>query len=218
MIDNYVLPALLAILPFVPIVFAITLHETAHGYAALALGDTTARDQGRLTLNPLAHIDRMGTIILPLIQLLTIHRVVFGWARPVPVSAWKFGNPRRGMAIVAVAGPAMNFFLAWLTALAVRGLADANTGAWLYTILIVAGAGVILMPNIPLVKISILSQVVNGVVLPFVLVFMLLLVNKKELMGEYVNSPLYNVIAWATTVVMVGLTLAWFWTLRGGSG
>ncbi len=89
---------------------------------------------------------------------------------------------------------------------------------WLYTILIVAGAGVILLPNIPLVKISILSQVVNGVVLPFVLVFMLLLVNKKELMGEYVNSPLYNVIAWATTVIMVGLTLAWFWTLRGGSG
>jgi Mn2+/Fe2+ NRAMP family transporter len=89
---------------------------------------------------------------------------------------------------------------------------------WLYTILIVAGAGVILLPNIPLVKISILSQVVNGVVLPFVLVFMLLLVNKKELMGEYVSTPLYNVIAWATTVIMVGLTLAWFWTLRGASG
>jgi len=89
---------------------------------------------------------------------------------------------------------------------------------WLYTILIAAGAGVILLPNIPLVKISILSQVVNGVVLPFVLVFMLLLVNKKDLMGEYVSTPLYNVIAWTTTVVMVGLTLAWFWTLRGGSG
>ena len=89
---------------------------------------------------------------------------------------------------------------------------------WLYTILIVAGAGVILLPNVPMVKISILSQVVNGVVLPFVLVFMLLLVNKKELMGEYVSSPLYNVIAWTTTVIMVGLTLAWFWTLRGGSG
>jgi Mn2+/Fe2+ NRAMP family transporter len=87
---------------------------------------------------------------------------------------------------------------------------------WLYTILIVAGAGVILLPNIPLVKISILSQVVNGVVLPFVLVFMLLLVNKKEIMAEYVSSPLYNVIAWATTVIMVGLTLAWFWTLRSG--
>ncbi len=141
MIQDYVLPALLAVAPFVPIVFAITLHETAHGYAALALGDTTARDQGRLTLNPLKHIDRMGTIILPgillITQLLTIHRVafMFGWAKPVPVSAWKFGNPRRGMAIVALAGPAMNFFLVWLAALAVRGLADANAAAWLITVL-----------------------------------------------------------------------------------
>jgi Mn2+/Fe2+ NRAMP family transporter len=89
---------------------------------------------------------------------------------------------------------------------------------WLYTILIIAGAGVILTPNLPLVKITILSQVVNGVVLPFVLIFMLLLINRKELMGEYVNSPLFNVIAWATTVVMIGLTLAWFWNLRGGTG
>jgi NRAMP (natural resistance-associated macrophage protein)-like metal ion transporter len=87
---------------------------------------------------------------------------------------------------------------------------------WLYTILIVAGAGVILTPNLPLVKITILSQVVNGVVLPFVLVFMLLLINKKELMGEYVNSRLFNVVAWATTVIMIGLTVAWFWTLRAG--
>jgi Mn2+/Fe2+ NRAMP family transporter len=99
-----------------------------------------------------------------------------------------------------------------------KRFSEAPVFYWLYTILIVAGAGVILLPNIPLVKISILSQVVNGVVLPFVLVFMLLLVNKKELMGEYVSRPLYNVIAWATTVIMVGLTLAWFWTLRGGSG
>lgn len=86
---------------------------------------------------------------------------------------------------------------------------------WLYTILIIAGAGVILTPNLPLVKITILSQVVNGVVLPFVLIFMLLLINKKELMGEYVNSRLFNVIAWATTVIMISLTIAWFWTLRG---
>jgi Mn2+/Fe2+ NRAMP family transporter len=69
---------------------------------------------------------------------------------------------------------------------------------------------------LPLVKITIFSQVVNGVVLPFVLVFMLLLINKKELMGEYVNSRLFNVIAWATTVIMIGLTVAWFWTLRSG--
>jgi Mn2+/Fe2+ NRAMP family transporter len=97
-----------------------------------------------------------------------------------------------------------------------KRFSEAPVFYWLYTILIVAGAGVILLPNIPLVKISILSQVVNGIVLPFVLVFMLLLVNKKEIMGEYVSSPLYNVVAWATTVVMVGLTLAWFWTLRSG--
>lgn len=87
---------------------------------------------------------------------------------------------------------------------------------WLYTILIVAGAGVILTPNLPLVQISILSQVVNGIAIPFVLIFMLLLVNKKELMGEYTNSRLYNVIAWATTVVMIVLSVAYIWTLRGG--
>jgi len=88
---------------------------------------------------------------------------------------------------------------------------------WLYTILIIAGAGVILTPNLPLVKITVFSQVVNGIVLPFVLVFMLLLVNKKELMREYVNSPVFNVIAWATTAVMIGLTIAFFWTLYAGA-
>lgn len=111
-------------LAVIPVVLAITLHEAAHGYAALALGDTTARDAGRLSLNPIKHIDRVGTIILPgflLISqlLLPPHKIyfMFGWAKPVPVGAWKFRNPRRGMAIVAVAGPLMNFFLAWLAAL-----------------------------------------------------------------------------------------------------
>ena len=85
---------------------------------------------------------------------------------------------------------------------------------WLYTILIVAGAGVILTPHLPLVKIAILSQVINGVAIPPVLIFMLLLVNKKELMGEYVNSRAYDVIAWVTTVVMIVLSLAYLWTLK----
>jgi NRAMP (natural resistance-associated macrophage protein)-like metal ion transporter len=87
---------------------------------------------------------------------------------------------------------------------------------WLYTLLIVAGGAVMLIPGLPLVKIAVLSQVVNGVVLPFVLIFMLLLINKKELMGEYVNTRLFNAVAWLTTAVMIGLTMAWFWTLRGG--
>jgi NRAMP (natural resistance-associated macrophage protein)-like metal ion transporter len=87
---------------------------------------------------------------------------------------------------------------------------------WLYTLLIAAGTAVVLIPGLPLVKIAVLSQVVNGVVLPFVLIFMLLLINKKDLMGEYVNTRLFNVVAWVTTVVMIGLTVAWFWTLRSG--
>ena len=87
---------------------------------------------------------------------------------------------------------------------------------WLYTILIAAGGAVVLIPNLPLVKIAVLSQVVNGVVLPFVLVFMLLLINKKELMGEYVNSRIFNIVAWATTGIMIVLTVALLWTLRSG--
>jgi len=89
---------------------------------------------------------------------------------------------------------------------------------WLYTALIVAGGAVILVPNLPLVKITILSQVVNGVVLPFVLIFMLILINKKDLMGEYVNSGLFNVIAWSTTIVVIALTLALMWQSLHGSG
>jgi Mn2+/Fe2+ NRAMP family transporter len=88
---------------------------------------------------------------------------------------------------------------------------------WLYTLLIVAGAAVLLIPGLPLIKIAVLSQVVNGIVLPFVLIFMLLLINKKELMGDHVNTRLFNAIAWLTTIVMIGLTIAWFWTLRSGS-
>ena len=111
------------VLAGVPVVLAITLHEAAHGYAALAMGDDTAKTAGRLSLNPIKHIDRVGTILLPGIlvvsQLLVFHRILFlfGWAKPVPVAAWKFRDPRRGMAVVAAAGPAMNFFLAWVGAL-----------------------------------------------------------------------------------------------------
>jgi len=99
-----------------------------------------------------------------------------------------------------------------------KKFSEAPVFYWLYTLLIAAGAGVILFPNLPLVKISILSQVLNGIAVPPVLIFMLLLVNKKELMGEYVNSRVYNVVAWATTVVMIGLSAVYLWTLRSGGG
>jgi Zn-dependent protease len=119
-VNNIVLQIAVAV---IPIVLAITLHEAAHGYAALAMGDDTAKKAGRLSLNPLRHIDRVGTVLLPgfllIFQLLTIHRVMFmfGWAKPVPVAAWRFRHPRQGMMVVAAAGPAMNFFLAWLAAI-----------------------------------------------------------------------------------------------------
>jgi NRAMP (natural resistance-associated macrophage protein)-like metal ion transporter len=97
-----------------------------------------------------------------------------------------------------------------------RKFGEAPVFYWLYTLLIVTGGAVVLIPGLPLIKIAVFSQVVNGVVLPFVLIFMLLLINKKELMGEYVNKPLFNIIAWATTVTMIVLTVAWFWTLSAG--
>jgi NRAMP (natural resistance-associated macrophage protein)-like metal ion transporter len=85
---------------------------------------------------------------------------------------------------------------------------------WLYTVLIAAGAGIILIPNFPYVRFILFSQVLNGIALPFVLVFMLLLVNKRELMGNYTNSRFFNVVAWTTTVTLIGLSIAWFMTLH----
>jgi Mn2+/Fe2+ NRAMP family transporter len=99
-----------------------------------------------------------------------------------------------------------------------KKFSEAPAFYWLYTGLIAAGAAVILIPGLPLVKISVLSQVVNGAVLPFVLIFMLLLINKKELMDEHVNKRSFNVIAWATTVIMIALTAALLWgKARSGS-
>ena len=129
--NNLILQIALAV---VPIVLAITLHEAAHGYAALAMGDDTAKQAGRLSLNPLRHVDRVGTVLLPgflfLFQMLTFHRVLFmfGWAKPVPVAAWKFRHPRQGMMVVAAAGPAMNFLLAWIAALLLPGWALIGLG------------------------------------------------------------------------------------------
>lgn len=104
-----------------PILFAITFHEAAHGYMANRLGDPTARHMGRLTLNPIAHIDPIGTILLPLFMLFTTGgRFVFGYAKPVPVNSMNFKNPERDMAIVAASGPGINIILAVLSAILFR--------------------------------------------------------------------------------------------------
>jgi len=99
-----------------------------------------------------------------------------------------------------------------------RKFSEAPAFYWLYTALIVAGGAVVLIPGLPLIKIAVFSQVVNGAVLPFVLIFMLLLINKKELMGEFVNKRTFNIIAWATTVIMIGLTVVYVYgQIRGGT-
>jgi Zn-dependent protease len=103
-----------------PVIFAITVHEVAHGWVAKKYGDNTAFMLGRLTLNPIKHIDLVGTIILPGLLLLTGTGFIFGWAKPVPVDPRYFKNPRRDMAIVALAGPVSNLLMAIGWALCAR--------------------------------------------------------------------------------------------------
>jgi Zn-dependent protease len=102
----------------IPIVIAITFHEAAHGYVARVFGDDTAWRQGRVSLNPLKHIDPFGTVLLPGILLFVGSRFLFGYAKPVPVNFRALRNPRRDMVWVAAAGPGMNLALATLAALA----------------------------------------------------------------------------------------------------
>jgi len=113
-----------------PILLAITVHEVAHGWVADRLGDHTARLAGRLTLNPIKHIDPIGTLILPL-AMYAFTGFVFGWAKPVPVDPRNLTSPRRDMALVAVAGPASNLIMAFgwavLMALGVHGMGQ---GSW----------------------------------------------------------------------------------------
>ncbi len=108
------LPQILHTLSYMglPLLFAMVLHEYAHGWAAYRCGDATAKRQGRLTLNPLAHIDPFGTIILPLLCLAMPGGFFLGWAKPVPIDPHAMHQPRRDMALVAAAGPAMNLALA----------------------------------------------------------------------------------------------------------
>lgn len=111
-----------------PVLFAITVHEVAHGWAASKLGDQSAKMLGRLTLNPLKHIDPIGTIVVP-IALLFLGGFVFGWAKAVPVNDRNFKHPARDMAWVAMAGPASNFIMAILWAIIGRIGIELQTGS-----------------------------------------------------------------------------------------
>ncbi len=105
-----------------PVLIAITLHEAAHAYAAWSLGDDTAYQRGRVTLNPIKHVDPVGTILVPALLLLTKAPFLFGWAKPVPVAFARLNQPRRDMVLVAAAGPAMNIALAAFSAILINVL------------------------------------------------------------------------------------------------
>ena len=139
----------------VPIIFAITVHEVAHGWVASRLGDPTARDAGRLTLNPVKHIDPLGTVVVPLVMIV-LTPFAFGWAKPVPVDWRNLKQPRRDMALVAAAGPGANvvmllFWTLLLSALFTPGAAV----SWQENLLMeMAKVGVII--NIVLIALNLL--------------------------------------------------------------
>ncbi len=125
------------------LLFSVVIHEVAHGYAALALGDKTAEYEGRLTLNPIKHIDIVGTIILPALSLMLPGSLLFGWAKPVPFNPYNLRNRRWGEAIVAAAGPASNILLALVFGFFTRfflipqGLTNTPMGELSYIIVLV---------------------------------------------------------------------------------
>ncbi|MEJ1994706.1 MAG: site-2 protease family protein [Limibacillus sp.] len=149
--------SLLAVSTWVlPLVFAITLHEAAHGYVAWKLGDDTAKRQNRVSFNPLRHIDLLGTIVIPGLLVLLRFPLIFGWAKPVPVSFARLRHPRRDAILVAAAGPGINFAMAVAAALSLHlvPLAPAGAAEWVESNLLNA------------IFINLLLGVFNGLPLP----------------------------------------------------
>jgi len=139
-----------------PILIAITFHEVSHGYVAFKLGDPTAKMLGRLTLNPIAHIDIFGTILLPLLLVVATNgQFVFGYAKPVPINPMNFKNPRQGMALSAAAGPVTNIGLALLSILILKFVIIP-----LATVLPAAATETILSPLAMIFKSSVVMNVV----------------------------------------------------------
>jgi len=147
-----------AAIAILPLLFGITLHEVAHGWVAKQLGDKTALMMGRLTLNPLKHIDPLGTIIVPGLMMLA-GGAIFGWAKPVPVTWQNLRNPKRDMALVALAGPMANLGMAFLWALITRlGILLSPVSPW-------ASVPMILMGKVGIV-LNLVLMVLNLIPLP----------------------------------------------------
>jgi Zn-dependent protease len=140
-VNNLQLLAVIAL----PVLFAITVHEAAHGWVASRFGDQTARMLGRVTFNPLKHIDPIGTVVVPLATFL-LTGLLFGWAKPVPVNSRNLRHPRRDMALVALAGPGANLVMAVLWGLTIHvGLALWEASQWVALPLVYMGAAGVLV-------------------------------------------------------------------------
>jgi Zn-dependent protease len=129
----------------IPGIFAITLHEAAHGYAARHFGDLTAYQAGRITLNPMRHIDPMGTIVIPILILIASQgKFAFGWAKPVPVDFGRLHNPKRDMLWVAAAGPGSNLLMAILWAFVMKAMQGVPPNYFTEPVLLMARGGIII--------------------------------------------------------------------------
>ena len=147
-----------------PVLFSIILHEVMHGYVAYLLGDDTAKRQGRLTLNPIKHVDPVGTIILPLILILSGSHALFGWAKPVPVNIHRTRNPKQAMGIIALAGPMTNRALAVAALILIRVLGLRNDlGGY---VMLNRPAGFLTMLLLGLLIINIILAVFNLIPIP----------------------------------------------------
>jgi Zn-dependent protease len=167
-------PGIITIFSLVVLLFSVIIHELAHGYVAYSLGDPTAKYEGRLTLNPIKHLDLFGSIILPLLLFVAGSPVLFGWAKPVPINPYNFKDQKYGELKVSFAGPASNFSLAIVFGLILRfipqALLLANPGmqiALTYIVTINIWLGVFnLIPVPPLdgswILFSFLPETLNG--------------------------------------------------------
>jgi Zn-dependent protease len=196
-----------------PVLLAVTLHEVAHGWVARALGDDTADRLGRLSFNPLKHVDPVGTVLVPGL-LYVLAGIVFGWAKPVPVNWDKLRNPRRDMALVAVAGPLANvvMLLAW-AAVAKFGLSYGQdyfmttglAGIMINAVLIALN----LLPVPPLDGSRVVSALLPhdlalqyGRIEPYGLIILLVLIGSGAL--NRLMEPTLHVIAWVMQILLSG--------------
>jgi len=129
----------------IPGIFAITLHEAAHGYAARHFGDFTAYQAGRITLNPIRHVDAMGTIVIPILILIASQgKFAFGWAKPVPVDFGRLRNPKRDMLWVAAAGPGANLLMAIVWTFVIKAMQGVPPNYFTEPIMLMARGGIII--------------------------------------------------------------------------